>query len=336
MSYLNKKDLLDLKTFIKYNKISPCALQNVSKNLNDYCTPDFLVDEFYYYVKDKAKITNTKKDRKIFKKQVIEQLIIEYKCDKKPKKEQELCMTKKVLKKIYPDNVNGILNINIFKPYKKILNKGISESDTTVICFQLINKYKNFYSLFTNYIDLYSVNHNSKEDDLKKINFSKEILIKNDEIYKKKFIYNNKLKYFAINIHTNPKYVDSAITVYNHNISLFCNFNSKGTDKDPWTIEYFDSLGQNLEIYDYKNQFIKYWNKQICDISKNLNKVCKFIQVTNLQHQPDKSKLCCIYSLYYIICRLEGIPYKYFNNPKKLITNKEMGIFSKILFRDIK
>jgi hypothetical protein len=95
--------------------------------------------------------------------------------------------------------------------------------------------------------------------------------------------------------------------------------------KEPFTIEYFNSSGHNPlpEISSWmskvKHHMVKELHKKVEDIivSKNAN-------------QKDNHS-CGSYSLFYIISRLNNVPYKYFTNT--IIGDTLMHEFRKNLFR---
>jgi len=106
-----------------------------------------------------------------------------------------------------------------------------------------------------------------------------------------------------------------------HWFSIFGDFS-----KPPFTIEYFNSSGDapQPEITSWMNRTAKHMNKML-NIEVNTE------QVTTIVNQHDNHS-CGSYSLYYIICRLEGIPFLYFRNNK--IGDSEMHRFRKTyLFR---
>jgi len=93
-----------------------------------------------------------------------------------------------------------------------------------------------------------------------------------------------------------------------------------------FTIEYFNSSGEPPldEILIWMKKVKHEWDTKF---DKNV----KDIIVSNIHHQTDNHS-CGAYSLYYIISRLEGIPYKHFRENR--IDDKVMHEFRKYLFRD--
>lgn len=106
-----------------------------------------------------------------------------------------------------------------------------------------------------------------------------------------------------------------------HWFAIFGDFN-----KAPFTIEYFNSSG------DEPLPEITTWMKKTKHhLEKKLDTKCNDIITTKIRNQYDNHS-CGSYSLYYIISRLEGIPYSYFANNK--IGDENMHIFRKYhLFR---
>jgi len=105
-----------------------------------------------------------------------------------------------------------------------------------------------------------------------------------------------------------------------HWFSLFGDFR-----KEPYTIEYFNSSG-NLPLLE-----ISTWMKNTkMELSKDLNTDVKDVIVSRIVHQSDNHS-CGVYSLYYILSRLENIPYEYFS--KNRVPDELMHAFRKVFFR---
>jgi hypothetical protein len=79
---------------------------------------------------------------------------------------------------------------------------------------------------------------------------------------------------------------------------------------EPFTIEYFNSTGQ-----DPLPEISVWMKKTKHHMEKTLNKKVNDVSVTKIVNQSDNHS-CGSYSLYYIISRLEGVPYKYFTTTK--------------------
>lgn len=90
-----------------------------------------------------------------------------------------------------------------------------------------------------------------------------------------------------------------------HWFSIFGNFHT-----EPFTIEYFNSAG------DEPLPEIASWMKKTKHhLEKTLGKKVNDIVVTKIINQSDNHS-CGSYSLYYIISRLEDVPYEYFTKNK--------------------
>lgn len=96
--------------------------------------------------------------------------------------------------------------------------------------------------------------------------------------------------------------------------------------KQPFTIEHFNSSGNGP-----KNEVIEWMGKTKHKLKKELGGDVIVTYVSNTQHQKDNSS-CGPYSLYYIISRLSGIPYTYFDENR--IPDSMMWEFRKVLFRN--
>jgi hypothetical protein len=107
-------------------------------------------------------------------------------------------------------------------------------------------------------------------------------------------------------------------------IHWFAIFGDFREDNTCFTIEYFNSSGQ-LPVKE-----ISAWMKYTKHIwNKSFNKPVKDVITSRIQHQNDNHS-CGPYSLYYIISRLEGVPYLHFRNNK--IKDELMLEFRKYLF----
>lgn len=119
-------------------------------------------------------------------------------------------------------------------------------------------------------------------------------------------------------------------TVINTDISTgggihwFAIFGDFLDENDVYTIEYFNSSGE------LPPDEIILWLKRVKH-EWDFEKPIKDVVVTRIVNQRDGHS-CGPYSLYYIISRLDGVPYSYFSNNK--IGDKNMHLFRKYLFRD--
>jgi hypothetical protein len=95
--------------------------------------------------------------------------------------------------------------------------------------------------------------------------------------------------------------------------------------KEPFTLEYFNSSGD-----DPLPEITAWLKKTKHALNKQLNKTVNDVVVTKLINQEDRHS-CGSYSIFYIISRLEGVSYKYFNKNK--IGDDLMHEFRKNLFR---
>ena len=104
----------------------------------------------------------------------------------------------------------------------------------------------------------------------------------------------------------------------------FCLFGD--FSKNTITIEYFNSAG-TLPLVEVEIWMKKTKNK----LQKELNRKVEDIITSRIVHQQD-SHSCGAYSIYYIMCRLEGIPWSFFKTHR--IPDKTMHQFRKnVLFR---
>ena len=193
---------------------------------------------------------------------------------------------------------------------------------------QFYKKYPNYYYSYIHMIDfvMHPPDNEIKDHriiNIKDIDFVKEL---NGVDYKNKITSNNnKLKYYGVVFNTDPSHKSGQ-----HWFSLFFNFASVGTINDPWTLEYFNSSGEDIKTSGFND----YFKKLAIEISKGTNKVCNYIRVTKLQHQNTVTGNCGCYALGYIWDRLEKIPSSKYNDPNELITDdKYVSNFRKRLFR---
>lgn len=106
-------------------------------------------------------------------------------------------------------------------------------------------------------------------------------------------------------------------------IHWFCIFGD--FRKKPYTIEYFNSSG-NLPLIE-----ISSWMKNTkTKLAKQLNTAVVDVISSRIEHQFGDNQ-CGIYSLYYILSRLENVPYTYFSNNR--IPDELMDDFRKMFFR---
>ena len=274
----------------------------------DHCLPENIIKKIEIKVLNK----NSNSD----KKETIELLAKTKDCKGESIQEKELC----VLEKIDDSDAKKII-LHHFKPITKSFSKNhwINNTEIDSIQYQLSLEYKGYYYSNIHMIDLVMFDPNTSDSMNYKVKCIKDINFIN-EIKKQKNIlnYNGDLKNYGIVINT-----DTSRGQGLHWFSIFIDFQS-----DPITIEYFNSSG-----YDIKNnKFKNYFDNIADDITKDKDiKNCKWVQVTDIQHQRDDTANCGAYSLYYIWSRLQGTPYNYFSDHK--ILDEDMVEFRKFLFR---
>ncbi len=259
--------------------------------------------------------------------------------------EKTLCVVEKLIDKHKDSNLEKSLQKQIlkyFKPVAKKLHKDywINNTEIDNIQFQLQTNFSGYYYSYIHMIDLYMFEPTNKDlllnshkiKPITEINFI-------DELEKKATLnYNNDLKYYSIVCNTD---VSSGGGV--HWFSIFIDFrpyyNMINNNKfEPITIEYFNSSGYPIIQGSNRKQFVEFFTNLEDILDKYLNdkfkknlKLCKFIQVTHIEHQRADTANCGSYSLYYIYSRLNGTPLSYFTNNK--ITDENMESFRKHLWR---
>ena len=103
-----------------------------------------------------------------------------------------------------------------------------------------------------------------------------------------------------------------------HWFCIFCDLKA-----EPITIEYFNSSGR--EPYPQ----IKAWMLMTKELLEDRQIKSEPVVVSRIQHQQSDTE-CGMYSLYYIWCRLEGIPHHKFDErpiPDKLVTKFRKSVF---------
>ena len=141
-----------------------------------------------------------------------------------------------------------------------------------------------------------------------------------------KAIKNNEFKYYGVIFNT-----DTSNRSGQHWFAIFMDFSTRGTVNEPYTIEYFNSAG--TKILPNLNKF---FTDLSIKIGMSLNKICSFIQVTNIQHQSSKTGNCGVYSLFYIYSRLNKVPYSDFNHKVFKIDDNIMTQIRELFFNDEK
>lgn len=210
------------------------------------------------------------------------------------------------------------LKLTYFKPYTKSYDENywLNNDNIDEIQYQLKLKFPDYSFSYIHMVDFVMIPPSTKKymhyniKDLKSTNII-------EKLKKKEF------KYFGVVFNT-----DTSKGSGQHWFSIFMNFNTSGTMSDPYTIEYFNSSGQDLRNKAFNN----YFEQLSLDISKELKKECIYLNVSNIEHQGPDTGNCGIYSLYYIYSRLNGIPHTYFAN--NLIKDDTMTEFRKIFYRN--
>jgi hypothetical protein len=261
-------------------------------------------------------------------------------CRLKPNsKEKELCILEQIKKdnnhsgsnsnpELVNKNISTIINkyiITYFKPVTKQLHKNywINNTEIDNIQYQFQKKFKGYYYSYIHMIDLemYKPQNNElllnheKILNIKDINFKNELNKLNNYLK-----YNGDLKYYGIVCNTDTSQ-GSGI----HWFSIFIDFTN-----NPITIEYFNSSGYDIKNDDYGNNFKNFFINLADDLTFN-KKNCKFIKVTNIEHQRSDTANCGSYSLYYIWKRLNNTSYEYFKDNQ--IIDEDMEKFRSFLWR---
>ena len=118
-----------------------------------------------------------------------------------------------------------------------------------------------------------------------------------------------------------------------HAVVLFIDITEHPEDGGAWTIEFYNSHGTTPEKY------IAQWMTKTANLLKIYrqdkygNDNVKSIVVSNIVTQGNSYE-CALHSLFYIKCRLEGVPYQFFR--KNIAPSDAMIQFRKHVFRDHK
>jgi Ulp1 family protease len=207
----------------------------------------------------------------------------------------EVCVLKQELDS---DEINRVIKEN-FKPVGPVGPKKtewLSNFDIDDVLKQIAVKHEKFLHLYFQMIDFAKTNA-----DLARLDFAKE--------------YENGYRTFGTVINTDPSTKNGS--------HWFCVFGDFRTE--PYQIEYFNSSGElpKTEINIWMKSTKQVW-------SKAMEKPIKDVVVSRIQHQKDGYS-CGIYSLYYIISRLEGVSSDYF--AKNRVPDIKMHAFREYLFR---
>ena len=110
-------------------------------------------------------------------------------------------------------------------------------------------------------------------------------------------------------------------------IHWFCIFVDLSNDQK-WTLEYFDSAGEYP-----KSSVHKWLNEQRAKLAtKHPSKDIQVVDVTRSNQLQKSTTECGVFSLWYILSRLNEVPYSYFSQPNASDDNM-MYQFRKFLFR---
>lgn len=260
------------------------------------------------------------------KSQMLEELKNKLNCKKD--EESELCIINNISNDIIPEIKKEKIKRNYFKPVGDIDPIAwLNNTNVDEVQEQLFKKYNSYYYSYIHMIDFimfppkYEVDHPIVS--INKINFANEI--KNINYENRVSTSDRPMKHYGTVFNTDPSSKQGQ-----HWFALFFNFASAGTSEDPFTLEYFNSAGSDIS----NSKFRLFLEKLAITISKETGNYCKYIKVTNIQHQASHTGNCGVYSLYYIWNRLEGIPYKSFNDHKNIVTDdKYITTFRKKMFR---
>ncbi len=208
--------------------------------------------------------------------------------------------------------------VKYFKPETKGFshNYWLNNTEIDTVQYHLYSNYKGYYYSNIHMIDLGMFDPQTKDYidynpmDLKSIDFIKEL--KGSGV----LLDNGDLKSYGVVMNT-----DTSDGRGIHWFSIFMDFSS-----NPMTIEYFNSSG-----FDIKNKNFKMFLLNLADkISVNVAP-CKFIKVSDIQHQKSSTSNCGVYALYYLWKRLGGTPYTHFRDNK--ISDDHIVTFRKYFFR---
>lgn len=243
------------------------------------------------------KIKTVSKLDHISDKTVLNNLKKKYNCD------TEICVLKQpeIKSIVGRENIDLIIN-EYFKPTgPRDNNKWLSNNDIDSVLFQMKKKYENkhFY-----HINFQMIDFEKMQTELATLNWP--------EKYKEGY------RCFGTVLNT-----DVSTNNGKHWFALFASF--QDSDEE-FTVEYFNSSGE-LPM----NQITEYMKKVKHMWQSHFTKPINDIIVTRIVNQFDGWN-CGSYSLYYIISRLNGVPYSYFRTNH--IGDDNMQLFRTYLFRD--
>lgn len=232
-------------------------------------------------------------------------------CDSGTKNDKDLCVLEKL-----NDRKRVVKYFKV--PTKSISqNYWINNTEIDTVQYQLSDLFPGYYYSNIHMIDFGMFDPDNKDvmpdiKAVKDINFVNE-LVGGDS---KELTYNGEMKWFGVVVNT-----DTSDGSGQHWFSIFMDFTST-----PCTIEYFNSSG-----YDVRNPSFKKWFIGLADDVSRAGRKCKYVRVTEIQHQNSTTANCGAYSLYYIWSRLNGTPYSWFGKNK--VPDAKMALFRKYVFR---
>lgn len=263
------------------------------KRKGSFCAPDDIVDKLKETLTGIEKLDppNSKNDKKL-----LDTLKSKYNCD------TEICILNQpeIKQIIGAEPVSQIITEH-FKPEgPRDNNKWFSNTDIDTVLLQIKKKYKDKKFL---HIEFQMIDFEKTKSELAKLDWPAK--------------FNEGYRTFGTVFNT-----DTSRESGQHWFAVFGSFED---DSPEFTLEYFNSSGE-LPM----NQ-ISMWMKRVKhEWQPRFNKPIKDIIVTRIENQKDNWN-CGSYSLYYIISRLNGTPYRYFKN--NAIGDDNMQEFRKYLFR---
>lgn len=268
----------------------------------DICLPDNII------VKIHNEIASDKKNKCVVK--MIKHVSDVLKCDG-----DELCIIDNTPHDVLSTVEKDRLKREYFKPCGDIDPIAwLNNTNIDEVQEQLYKKYPNYYYSYIHMIDFIMFPPTHKVDhpirSIVDINFPNEIL--NIDYDNRVSTDESPMKWYGTVFNTDPSSKQGQ-----HWFAVFFNFNTLGTNVDPFTLEYFNSAGNDIN----NSRFRSFFEQLAMDITKKTGKFCKYIKVTDIQHQASHTGNCGVYSLYYIWNRLEGIKYKSFNDSNNVITD---------------
>jgi hypothetical protein len=263
------------------------------QKIGEFCSPADVVDKLKDYVVNFS-------DSKLIQsttnnKTILETLKSKYNCD------SESCVLNQYDIKRYmnPELVESVLKDN-FKPVgPKLSKEWLSNFDIDDVLKQIQKKYIDKHFL---HIPFQMRDFEKTNSDLARLDWQAE--------------YNKGYRTFGTVMNTDYS--------SGKGIHWFAIFGEFLDSSNIFTIEYFNSSGE-LPLPEVTS-----WMKRTKH-ALTMNKEVKDIVATRLINQEDSSS-CGVYSLFYIISRLDGIPLEWFK--KNRIKDETMYEFRKYLFRE--